>query len=68
MKNDQMSEQLPKLRSEIADREIILKAINNQYEEKIGKIQKEINNEKRDIMKRENTIVDLQRQINELDS
>lgn len=68
MKNDSMSEQLPKLRTEIADREILYKSIVCQYDEKIEKLQKEINNEKRDIMKRENTMVDLQRQINELES
>jgi hypothetical protein len=33
----------------------------------MDKLKKEINNEKRDILKRENTIIELQRKANELE-
>lgn len=38
----------------------------DQFEDDMDKLKKEINNEKRDMLKRENTIVELQRKANEL--
>jgi len=62
-----MTEQLPELRNEVSDRDRMCKAILNQYEDKIEKYKKEINNEKRDILKRETTITELQRRVDELE-
>lgn len=38
----------------------------NDYEDQMEKLITEINNEKRDIMKRERTIADLQKNLDEL--
>lgn len=67
MKNDKLKEQLPDLRNEVAERKQIYKTTVDQFEDDMDKLKKEINNEKRDILKRENTIVELQRKANELE-
>lgn len=61
-----MAEQIRELRIEIGDREQIYKTIATRYDDKMNKFKKEINIEKRDIMKRESTIAELQRTIQEL--
>lgn len=67
MKNDQLKEQLPNLRNEVAERKQIYKTTVDQFEDDIEKLKKEINNEKRDVLKRENTIVELKRNAKELE-
>lgn len=62
-----MIEQLKEFKIEIQEREKMYKVIVCQYEEKMDKLKTEINNEKLDIVKRENTIVELQRRIKELE-
>lgn len=62
-----MTEQLKLLKFDIQERERMYKIIVCQYEEKMDKYKKEINNEKLDIVKRENTIVELRRRIKELE-
>lgn len=66
-KNNLMIEQIPEMKNEIADREMTYKTIENQLEDKMDKYKKEINNEKRDIMKRESTIAELQRRAQEVE-
>lgn len=62
-----MAEQLPKLKNEIEEKERMYKLIVSKYEDKLDKYRKEINYEKRDIMKRENTIAQLQKRAQELE-
>lgn len=62
-----MAEQLPKLKNEIEEKERIHKLTVNKFEEKLDKYKKEINYEKRDIMKRENTIAQLQKRAQEVE-
>lgn len=62
-----MAEQLPKLKNEIEEKERTYKLIVNKYEDKLDKYKKEINYEKRDIMKRENTIAQLQKRAQEVE-
>lgn len=65
-KNNKLAEQLPELRNEISDTKRTYQTIVAQNEEKICKLTQEINNEKRDIIKRTNTIAELERRVEEL--
>lgn len=62
-----MAEQLPKLKNEIEEKERMYKLIVSKYEDKLDKYKKEINYEKRDIMKRESTIAQLQKRAQEVE-
>lgn len=58
-----MTEQLSGLRIDVGDKEQMFILSVNEHEEKMDKLKSEINIEKRDIMKREYTISELQRKI-----
>ncbi|XP_060845323.1 uncharacterized protein LOC132924898 [Rhopalosiphum padi] len=65
-KNNLLVEQLSKMRNEILDKERIYTRVLMEFEEQIGKLKKQINVEKRDIVIRDNTIAELQRKRKEL--
>jgi len=54
------------MRNEILDKERIYTRVLMEFEEQIGKLKKQINVEKRDIVIRDNTIAELQRKRKEL--
>lgn len=62
-----MEEQLPKLKNEIDCKHRAYKSIVNQNKDKMDKYKNEINIEKRDIMKRESTIAELQMKVQEVE-
>lgn len=62
-----MTQQLPEIRNEISERKQTYRAIVIQHEEKIEKYKNEISNEKSDLLKRGNTISELQRKAEELE-
>jgi len=64
-KKNQLTEQIREFRIDVGDREQIYKTIVTQYEEEVNKYQKEINIEKRDALKRENTISELKTRLEE---
>ncbi|KAF0765602.1 DUF4485 domain-containing protein [Aphis craccivora] len=65
-KNNQLKEQLTKMTNEILDKERVYTRVIYEFEEQIDKLQKQINVEKRDIVIRKNTIVELQRKREEI--
>lgn len=65
-KNNQLADQLAELRNEILEKERMYRRVLVQIEEQIDRLRKQINIEKRDIMTRENTIVELQKKRKEL--
>jgi len=65
-KNNQLADQLAELRNEILEKERMYRRVLIQIEEQIDSLRKQIDIEKRDIMTRENTIVELQRKHKEL--
>jgi len=61
-----LKEQLTKMTNEILDKERVYTRVIYEFEEQIDKLQKQINVEKRDIVIRKNTIVELQRKREEI--
>jgi len=61
-----MAEQLTELRNEILEKERMYRRVLIQIEEQIDRLRKQINIEKRDIIRREITIKELQRKRKEL--